>query len=390
VQITEQRRVARELLDMLAGTAPHVSTEPLEHGIDAYVSEEFAQLERQHIFASMPQLVALSCELPDAGSVLTDNVGPSPVVLVRGADREVRAFLNVCRHRGAPVELERCASRRSLMCPYHGWTYGHDGQLLAISDTEAFPEVDPADRGLVSLPVLETGGLVFVHPRPDGVIEQTADLRDLVTALDGYGLTALHAWRSREFTYEFNWKLALETFHETYHFAWLHSTTVGTLLHGNRSHFTPWGLHHRMTIPRRSIDSLRDLDEDAWAPLDHMLVVHQVFPNTLVIWLRDHVEVWRAYPDADTPGRCTVRLTLFTPEPAESDVDHAHWENNWKLTMDTVDNEDFRVAAGIQLGMASGAQDAVIYGGNEPAMQHFTSNVREAVGQGRVESRVQG
>jgi len=380
VEITEQRRVARELLDMLAGTASHVTGEAAEHGIDAYISEDFAELERQHIFASTPQLVALSCELREPGRVLTDTVGPSPVVLVRGTDGVARAFLNVCRHRGAPVELERCATRRSLMCPYHGWTYGHDGDLLAISDTAAFPDVDPSSRGLVSLPVLEVGGLIFVHPQPDGVIAEDDDLAQLVAALGGYGLDGLHVWRSEEFTYEFNWKLALETFHETYHFAWLHSTTVGTLLHGNRSHFTPWGRHHRMTIPRRSIDSLRGVAEDEWEPLDHMLVVHQVFPNALVIWLKDHVEVWRASPDSDRPGRCQVRLTLLIPQPTESAADEEHWEANWRLTMDTVDNEDFRVAAGIQLGMSSGAQDAVIYGANEPGMRHFTANIRDAVG----------
>jgi phenylpropionate dioxygenase-like ring-hydroxylating dioxygenase large terminal subunit len=381
VEIDEQRSVVQALLDMLDGSAPQHSGELAEHGIDAYVSEEFAALEEEHIFASVPQLVALSCELPDTGSVLTEMVGPAPVVLVRGGDNRVRAFLNVCRHRGSPVELERCATRRSLMCPYHGWTYGFDGELLAISDTVAFPGVDPSTRGLVSLPVLEVGGMVFVHPRPDGTIEHDDDLDRLVAGLSGYGLESLHPWRSKEFHYDFNWKLALETFHETYHFAWLHANTVAGLLHGNRSHFTPWGRHHRMAIPRRSIDRLRETDPDTWDCLDHLVIVHQVFPNTLVVWLKDHVEMWRAYPDHRDPGRCRVRLTLLTPDPVESEEQQAHWELNWKITMDTVDNEDFRVAAGIQQAMGSGAQDTVVYGTNEPAMRHFTRNVRSAVGQ---------
>ena len=379
VETSEQQEIVRELLAMLDGSAPYRHGDPVEHGVDAYVSREFAALEEQHIFASMPQLVALSCELPGPGSLLTDVVGPSPVVVVRGSDGVVRAFLNVCRHRGAPVELERCASRRSLMCPYHGWTYGHDGELLAISDVDAFVGIDPAERGLVALPVLEAGGMVFVHPRPDGVIERDDDLEGLIAGVAGYRLDQLHPWRSEEFRYDFNWKLALETFHETYHFAWLHSTTVAALLHGNRSHFTSWGRHQRMVIPRRSIDRLRHVDADDWEPLEHLIAVNQAFPNTLVIWLKDHVEVWRAYPDVDDPGRCTVRLSLLTPEPATTAEDDAHWELNWKLTMDTVDNEDFRVAAGIQTGMSSGAQDVVVYGSNEPGMTHFSANIRMAV-----------
>lgn len=364
---------------MLDGSAPHHSGEPVEHGVDAYISPEFASLEERHIFASLPQLVALSCELPESGSLMTDDVGPSPVVLVRGADGQVRAFLNVCRHRGAPVELERCATRRSLMCPYHGWTYGYDGSLLAISDAEAFAGVDPAERGLVALPVLEVGGMIFVHPRPDGVIEHDADLDSLIAGVAGYGLDRLHPWRSEEFHYDFNWKLALETFHESYHFAWLHATTVAGLLHGNRSHFTPWGRHHRLAFPRRSIEALREVDVAGWEPLDHLVVVNQVFPNTLVVWLKDHVELWRSYPDPDDVGRCRVRLSLLTPDPSVTEADEAHWEQNWKLTMDTVDNEDFRLAVKIQDGMHSSAQDVVIYGSNEPAMRHFTANVRAAV-----------
>ena len=364
---------------MLDGSMSYRQGEPMEHGVDAYISQEFAALEEEHLFASMPQFVALSCELREPGDVLTDTVGPSPVVVTRGRDGQARAFLNVCRHRGAPVELEQCATRRSLMCPYHGWTYGLDGQLLAISDTDAFEGIDPSDRGLVQLPLLEVGGMIFVHPNPQGDIEHDADLAQLVDGLQGYGLDSLHRWRSQEFEYDFNWKLAMETFFETYHFAWLHATTVGTLLLGNRSHFTPWGIHHRMSIPRRSIEHLRGVDEADWEPLDHLVVVHSVFPNSLVIWLKDHVETWKVLPDPQNPGKCRIRFALFTPEPSLTDESDAHWEVNWKLTMDTVDNEDFKVAAGIQQGMASGAQDVVVYGSNEPAMQHYARRIRDAV-----------
>lgn len=381
VDLEEQHRVTRQLLGMLDGSEPYLTGGPVEHGVDAYVSEEFAALEERHIFANLPQLVALTCQLPEPGSVITDVVGPSTVVLVRGADGVARAFLNVCRHRGAPVELEQCATRRSLMCPYHGWTYGLDGELLAISDTAAFPGVDPAERGLVQLPLLETGGAIFVHPQPNGVIEQDEGLISLVDGLRGFPLETLHQWRTKEFTYDFNWKLAMETFQETYHFAWLHSTTVGTLLHGNRSHFTPWGNHQRMTIPRRSIDQLRDVAEQDWDALDHLIVVNQAFPNTLVIWLKDHMETWRIYPDPNDHTKCKIRFSFFTPEKSETAESEAHWEVNWNLTMDTVDSEDFLVAAGIQQGMASGAQDVVVYGGNEPGMAHFSRVVRGSVGQ---------
>jgi hypothetical protein len=158
----------------------------------------------------------------------------------------------------------------------------------------------------------------------------------------------------------------------------LHADSVAPIFLPNKGDFRSYGEHLRMGIPRRSIVELRSRAEEEWDVLRHSGVVYQIFPNSLVIWLTDHVEVWQMYP-AGRPGRCRMRFSLLVPEEPLGDAARRHWDSNWQLTIDTVDNEDFVMAAGIQRGIESGTQKTVVYGRNEPGMQHYAKAIRAAV-----------
>ena len=97
-----------------------------------------------------------------------------PVLMTRGADGEVRAFANICRHRGAPV-AQGCGNARAFVCPYHGWTYDSAGKLLGTTDKVGFAGIDLASHGLVRLPAAERHGLMFVRPKPIGAGESGVD-----------------------------------------------------------------------------------------------------------------------------------------------------------------------------------------------------------------------
>lgn len=151
----------------------------------------------------------------------------SPILATRDERGVFRAFLNSCRHRGALVENEERGTRRRFTCPFHAWSYDASGTLVGLPNTNHFGTVDPACLWLVPLPAEERHGLLFVHPSPDGVI----DIDEL-----------LGAWFDDEFpTWNFgelvplthdrydtacNWKLAMDTFGETYHFTSLHRNTL--------------------------------------------------------------------------------------------------------------------------------------------------------------------
>ena len=102
---------------------------------------------------------------PKPGDYVTEDVAGMPVLMTRGADGEVKAFANICRHRGAPV-AQGCGNARAFVCPYHGWTYDLAGKLLGTTDKVGFAGLDLASHGLVRLPAAEKHGMLFVRPKP--------------------------------------------------------------------------------------------------------------------------------------------------------------------------------------------------------------------------------
>ncbi len=145
----------------------------------AYTCPEIAAKEWQVFFSDHPQFIGLSGDLPEPGSFLTvDDFGVT-VLATRDTSGKFRAFLNACRHRGPMVETERRGKRRLFSCPFHGWSYGPDGALKAIPMEEQFGKVDKECHGLIELPAKEVLGCLFVHPKPDGVIDNDALMEEL-------------------------------------------------------------------------------------------------------------------------------------------------------------------------------------------------------------------
>jgi hypothetical protein len=177
-----------------------------------------------------------------------------------------------------------------------------------------------------------------------------------------------------------NWKLAVDTFGETYHLMHLHPDTVSPLFYTNRATFDAFGRNHRMVAARRTIDELRSQPEAAWDVLDHTVVIYVLFPSTVFLFQGDHIETWHFFPGA-TPDDCVMYASLYTPEPATSDSAKRHWDNNFNLLMATVEMQDFPTCEGMQKGFYSGAQDAIIFGRNEPALQHYHKSVASALGE---------
>src|SRR5262249_59856053 len=115
---------------------------------------QFAR-ERELFFRRGPLFVGLSCLLPRAGDYMTHDYAGVPMLLVRHEDGNLRAFLNVCRHRGARVADGSGHGVKRFLCPYHAWTYATDGRLIARPDERSFAEIDSASCSLRELPVTE-------------------------------------------------------------------------------------------------------------------------------------------------------------------------------------------------------------------------------------------
>jgi hypothetical protein len=114
-----------------------------------------------------------------------------------------------------------------------------------------------------------------------------------------------------------------------------------------------------------------------------------LFPATVFVMQIDHIELWRVWPQGDDPHRSWCDLDFYIPIGPKTESSERHWENNWRLTIDTVEHEDFNAMAGVQRGVASGAIDRVRFGANEPALIMYHQALRAALTSGSGRARDQ-
>jgi phenylpropionate dioxygenase-like ring-hydroxylating dioxygenase large terminal subunit len=317
--------------------------------------------------------------LPNPGDWMTHDYTGVPILLARRPDGSVSASLNVCRHRGARV-AEGCGSGAgSFSCPYHGWTYGLDGKVVARPDERSFTGFDRATAGLRTLPVVEKYGMVWVCPTPEATLDVDGLLDGLATDLAAYRFDTFHHYETRVLQRRINWKLAVDTFLESYHIGALHYDTIGPLYYSNRSTFDGFGRNLRWIAPRRTIGELRNMPESRWDLIDQAVIVYLLFPNTVLVMVQDHLETWHLFPAGNGVDETRMYVSLYTPEPALTDSARRHWNNNFDLLMATVENQDFPVSEGIQRGFYSGAQDDIVFGCNGPALQHYHRSLKSAL-----------
>ena len=207
---------------------------------ESYVSDAIFAAEQERIFENMWFCAVRSSDLAEPGKFRKVQVGRESVLLVRGRDGLRRAFLNVCRHRGAQLCTESEGQvKRSLRCPYHSWTYALDGKLMAAPNIGALTDDagSPIDRytfGLVPVALTEWLGYAWVclsdtpPPFEEVMAETTRTLGDS-DAINRYGIGGLDVGRRVVYDVAANWKLIVENFMECYHCSSIHPELVDVL-----------------------------------------------------------------------------------------------------------------------------------------------------------------
>jgi phenylpropionate dioxygenase-like ring-hydroxylating dioxygenase large terminal subunit len=375
-----QLELARVLQAYVRDGSTALAPDVFRNPVAAYSDAARAQLERERLFRGQPLFMGMACRLPNAGDYLTEEITGVPVLLVRGQDGALRAFANICRHRGAPV-ASGCGHARVFACPYHGWTYGLDGRLAGIPEAAAFAGVDKASHGLAPLPAGERHGMIFVRLAPGAPLEidVAAHLSGLGDEFEAYRFTFYNYFASEWMAPAINWKFGIDTFLEAYHLPALHRTTVAPLIRGNLGAFDAYGDHGRMTFVRFSSSAWDDKPDVEWDVLPHIIAVYRLMPNTILVFQSDHLETWRMIP-GETPDRSRIEFAFYSPEPATTDRARAYWKKNYDLAIKTVLDEDFALGERMQRGFMSGLQAEVIYGRNEPALIHFHQSLQAALG----------
>ena len=379
----QQIDLLKRLLHHLDNRTTALAEAPWRNEVAVYSDPQHAAREQTLLFRQWPLLMGFASEWPTPGSFRTDDYAGVPLLIVRDRDGKLRAFLNVCRHRGAKV-AQGCGKARLFVCPYHAWSYDLAGKVIGIPDERNFPDVRRERSTLTPLPIAEKYGLVWVMPTPaaDAATEFDIDpwLGGLGADLASYDFSSWAFYDKRIVPESMNWKILVDTFHEAYHIGFLHKDSLKEVLHGNVTDFVPFGYNHRLVVPRKKLDRLKAEPEQSWDLMWNTSIIYSLFPNTLLIVQGDHVELARIFPREDRVDRAVMELALYVPKAPTSEEERAHWDRNMELVLDVVTGEDFPAGRTIQMGLTSGAQTHLVYGRNEPAMIHYHRSLREVLG----------
>lgn len=342
---------------------------PGQHTVDArdYTGIERHDRDRAMLLAS-PQLVGYVSELPVPGAYCTKTVMGRSVLLTRTSEGSVKAFDNVCLHRQSQVATG-CGIAKRFTCPYHAWTYDNTGNLVALPGREGFPEVTVKSDGLTELPATEFAGFLWVALDPEATLDVAAHLGPLAEELDSWGIGRWSPLGEKVLDSAINWKLAIDTFAENYHFATVHQQTFATVARSNCTLFDSYGPHHRLIFPLNTILELEDVPEDQWNPFHNMVVIYALFPNIVLSVTIANGELFRVYP-GDRPGRSITVHQNATPQDLSDEAVAAGAQAIFEYAHATVRDEDYRLVERLQANLESGVRDHLVFGRNEPGLQH--------------------
>lgn len=370
--------------------------------VGRYTSDEFFELERQHLWSRVWVFAGRAEDVARPGDHLTfDDLGV-PIVIVRGADGELRAFYNSCQHRGAPVVREACGSAPNLRCQYHGWTYDiTHGRLVSVPDERDFVGFTKEGRGLAPVRCEVWDGWIFVNQDPDA-----APLRhwygptmDQLAELQGESLRRISLRRE---VIACNWKVTAEAFLEVYHFRHIHArgpaggdtaldnrgATMGLLPHGSS----------RMIVPF-SAGACRARGMTDWSDWQHHADPALGDIPTVNDMVRSTSSAFSLFPNLITPigasgfpflsfwpiDKGTTRLdwSFFAPKNWDGEELPAAWQKRL-AGFDEIMEEDTRNMAPMQRSIESPAMRTVMVNYQERRIWHLHEQIDRTIGIERI------
>jgi phenylpropionate dioxygenase-like ring-hydroxylating dioxygenase large terminal subunit len=283
---------------------------------ELYTEASVLAFERSHLFAHAWTIVADSEELAAPGSYVTADVQRAPLAVVRDQEGVLRAFHNVCRHRGITLLEGSGTLGRFMTCPYHQWSYTLDGGLARVPQQHTqFPELRACELGLHGAQVAEWQGMVFVNPSPDAPSLQGA-MAGLDQRLDGFLSGRLHEVAKVEYQAACNWKLMVENHIDVYHLRYLHARSLAAYDHRS---FAWESLGHNWW----SLEPLKDPATSRpgfdWIPEDmqHRIGAYLLFPNLMLVTTDEYFATYDAQPIGPDATKLTLRVRAQDPGRAD-------------------------------------------------------------------------
>ena len=352
-----------------AGTADQtegITTIPASN----YFDPDRWQREVDLIFKRVPLLIATSAEIKEPNSYKAIEIVGMPVLISRDVNGVVRAFVNMCSHRGAMLVDEGVGSARRFACPYHNWIYDQQGDLVGVFKQSDFGDIDMSCLGLTSLPVTERAGLIWVVLSPTSTLDFDAFLAGYDELLEFCEFAGMNHFGSRRLVGP-NWKVSFDGYVDFYHLPILHKNTFGPDFPCDAL-FHRVGPHQRVTGPRGPWAKLESIPQDQWP--DSVLTggVWSIFPHASIAGFEigEHkiYQVARIFPGA-TPDESVTYLDFISTAPLTDEYIETANKQIAFLEM-VVRDEDYATGLKIQRTVKTGAKKEFVFGRNEGGAQY--------------------
>lgn len=368
-----------------------LGTEPVPAA--PYYDPAYYELEREAVFRRSWLHVGRVSEIAQPDGFIVRRIGAAraSVLITREAGGELRAFHNVCAHRGNELVWEDAGQARSFSCRYHMWTYGSDGSLRAVPDEQRFFSFDKAECGLRPVAVDTCAGFVFVNLAPAPAQTLHEYLGPVAGELDRLHFAEFTDFEQYHCDVAANWKTAFHNFQETYHLRWVHRPSSGGRAtsrenpfgYPERYHF--WGPHSggtRWLVPRPvltevQLKALAAAPPPPDAPGRGSWEFYYLFPNVYLEPLAGGnpftMQFWPAGSD-----RTRLVIRMYRKGPDQSAAMRFSREYSASGLMD-VHAEDVELVEGNHRGLSSGVLDGIRFQAQEAICRHFYQMVADRV-----------
>ncbi len=345
----------------------HLEPEVLHNPVSNYADPQRLIREQDVLFRQFPIIVGHVEQVSQPGDYFTHDETGTPILVTRTRAGEVKAYVNVCRHRGARIVTDASGSASTFSCPYHAWTYDLEGKLRGMRQPFGFDALDKDQYRLVELPAFERFGLIWVRPSvsaaPVSIDAWLAPLQEQFESVDLASHAVFKAW---SVDLNMGWRIALEGFQESYHFCSAHKHTACSAYLDNRSVFVDLYPHVRHAVPLAQVPKLGEQPEQDWDYRANYMDQNYVFPCNFLQVMTDHVYVHSVIPTG--PGTCVFKCMMLVPKEQMDEKTQRYWQANYDVVR-TVFAEDFQIGEGIQRGLATGVNEHFAIGKYETGIQ---------------------
>ena len=329
----------------------------------AYTSEDFLDRERRTVFTNHWVCVGIGSDLPNFGDLVPVEVAGMPIMLVRDRTGIIRAFHNICSHRGLQLVTQPCQQQKLIRCPYHSWSYALDGELKSTPHfggywQDTYEGFDRASKNLQSIKCEQWLDLIFIN-----LVGNAPPLEDylqpVIERWSDYDLSLLSHGRDLSFEFDANWKLAVENFSESYHLPWVHPQLNNCSRMEDHFGFEVGENHVGQGSKLYRIGAMGDLTLPVFPNLpesrETVAEYISVFPNLMLGIHPDYFLALTVNPLS--PTRSVERMSFYFIGDGATDVEYEALRqipiDLWKIT----NEEDLETIERLQKGRKSPAFD---------------------------------